>query len=157
CAGADFGEGGLGDDRAASAARIYREAVRLFRTEIPVVAAVQGRAVGGGLGLACAADFRVASPGSRFIANLAALGFHQGFGLSASLPHIVGHQRAAEMLCTARRVTGEEAHRIGLVDRLVADEDLRAAAVAFAEEIAAQAPLAVRSIRETLRSSLADQ
>ncbi|TQM02816.1 enoyl-CoA hydratase/carnithine racemase [Pseudonocardia kunmingensis] len=157
CAGANFGEGAMGDERVASSSRLYRQAVRLFRAEIPVVAAVQGRAVGGGLGLACAADFRVASPGSRFLANFAALGFHQGFGLSVSLPQIVGHQRAAELLYTARRVTGAEAHAIGLVDRLAEDGDIRAAALAFAEEIAAQAPLAVASIRETLRGPLAEQ
>ena len=94
CAGADFNaqlgralaEEGAGD--------LYREAVRLFDAKTPSVAAVQGAAIGGGLGLACAADFRVACPEARFAANFARLGFHQGFGLSITLPAIVGQQRA---------------------------------------------------------------
>ncbi|HEY0803771.1 MAG TPA: enoyl-CoA hydratase/isomerase family protein, partial [Pseudonocardiaceae bacterium] len=63
CAGADFGDGGdFADDRVAAAQRLYRRAVQLFDVQTPIIAAVQGAAVGGGLGLACAADFRVADP-----------------------------------------------------------------------------------------------
>ena len=120
CAGADFSAQSqaeaLPEEGAAS---LYREAVRLFRAETPVVAAVQGAAVGGGLGLACSADFRVAAPEARFAANFAQLGFHHGFGLTVTLPLIVGHQRALELLYLGRRISGEEAHRIGLCDRLV--------------------------------------
>ena len=65
---------------------------------------MQGAAIGGGLGLACSADFRVASPEARFSANFARLGFHHGFGLSVTLPGIVGNQRALELLYTGRRV-----------------------------------------------------
>jgi hypothetical protein len=76
--------------------RVYRQAFGLFMVRKPVVAAVQGSAVGGGLGLALAADFRVAVAQSRFVANFARLGFHQGFGLSVTLPAVVGRQRALE-------------------------------------------------------------
>jgi enoyl-CoA hydratase/carnithine racemase len=153
CAGADFagGPGAEPDDRG----RLYEEAVRLFACRTPVVAAVQGAAIGGGLGLALAADFRVASPEARFAANFARLGFHHGFGLTVTLPAAVGQQRALELLYTGRRVAGDEALRIGLCDRLVPAERLREAAHAFAAEIAASAPLAVRSIRETMRGDLA--
>jgi enoyl-CoA hydratase/carnithine racemase len=158
CAGADFhGESeaeGLPEDGAST---LYREAVRLFRAPLPVVAAVQGAAVGGGLGVACSADFRVAAPEARFTANFARLGFHQGFGLSVTLPAIVGRQYALEMLYTGCRIGGEEAHARGLADRLAPLDDLRAAARAFASEIAGSAPLAVRSIRQTLRGHLADE
>lgn len=150
CAGADFRRGGADD-----AGDLYAHAVRLFAAPTPVVAAVQGAAIGGGLGLALAADFRVGAPESRFAANFARLGFHHGFGLTVTLPDVVGRQRALELLYTGRRISGEEAHRIGLVDRLVALDDVRAEAHALAAEIAASAPLAVRSIRRTMRGDLA--
>jgi enoyl-CoA hydratase/carnithine racemase len=134
---------------------LYAEAVRLFEARTPVIAAVQGAAVGGGLGLACSADFRIAAPEARFAANFARLGFHQGFGLTVTLPAIIGGQRSLEMLYTGRRVRGEEAARIGLADKLVPADQLRSAAYEMAAEIAASAPLAVRSIRETMRGHLA--
>jgi 2-(1,2-epoxy-1,2-dihydrophenyl)acetyl-CoA isomerase len=136
---------------------LYAEAVRLFEARTPVIAAVQGAAIGGGLGLACSADFRIAAPEARFAANFARLGFHQGFGLTVTLPAIVGGQRSLEMLYTGRRVRGEEAARIGLADKLVPADQLRPAAYELAAEIAASAPLAVRSIRETMRGHLAAQ
>lgn len=158
CAGADFHHesdaDALPDEGAAS---LYHEAVRLFRAPLPVVAAVQGAAIGGGLGVACAADFRVAAPEARFAANFARLGFHQGFGLTVTLPPIVGHQYALEMLYTGRRITGEEAHARGLCDRLADLAGVRAAARELAAEIAGSAPLAVRSIRQTMRGHLADE
>jgi 2-(1,2-epoxy-1,2-dihydrophenyl)acetyl-CoA isomerase len=135
----------------------YREAVRLFAASLPVVAAVQGAAVGGGLGLALAADFRVASAESRFWANFARLGFHHGFGMSVTLPALVGQQAALDLLCTGRRVRGEEALELGLCDRLVSTDRIRQEAHGFAAEIASSAPLAVRAIRRTLRGDLADR
>jgi enoyl-CoA hydratase/carnithine racemase len=156
CAGADF-TGRSGRPGAGGAKELYAAAARLFRVRTPVVAAVQGAAVGGGLGLACAADFRVASPQARFCANFARLGLHHGFALTVTLPAIIGEQRALDLLCTGRRVGGEEAARIGLADRLAEPEGLRAAAQELAAEIAAGAPLAVRSIRATMRGTLADR
>ncbi|MGJ3508050.1 enoyl-CoA hydratase/isomerase family protein [Enemella sp. A6] len=157
CAGANLSEGGLGEELVDWARTLYATAVTLFDLELPIVAAVQGTAVGGGLGLACVADLRVASPSTRFHANFAGLGFHQGFGLSVTLPRIIGEQAATDMLLTARRVTGEEAHRLGLADRLVEDGRVREEGLALAEQIAAQAPIAVRSMRKTLRGDLADR
>jgi 2-(1,2-epoxy-1,2-dihydrophenyl)acetyl-CoA isomerase len=158
CAGAALG----GADRQASSERLragdfYREAARLFASDNPVVAAAQGASGGGGLGLALSADFRVASPETRFWANFARLGFHHGFGLTVTLPALVGQQAAFELLYTARRVRGEEACSLGLCDRLVPSERIRVEAHALALEIAASAPLAVRSIRQTLRGDLADR
>ena len=142
---------------AASPRQLYQEAARLFDATTPVVAAVQGAAVGGGLGLACSADFRVTCPEARFAANFARLGFHHGFGLSVTLPDIAGQQHALDMLYTGRRVRGDEAARMGLCDRLVAAGELRSAAHGLAAEIARSAPLAVRSIRATMRAHLADR
>ncbi len=150
CAGANFN--GPREDKPG---QLYREAVRLFSTKTPVVAAVQGAAIGGGLGVALMADFRVGCPESRFAANFARLGFHNGFGLTVTLPGLVGQQKALELLYTGRRVPGEEAFQLGLCDRLVPIESLRAEAHAFALEIARSAPLAVRSIRQTMRGELA--
>ena len=152
CAGADFSS-----TESYSTGDLYTAAARLFRTTKPIVAAVQGAAIGGGLGLALAADFRVAAPEARFSANFARLGFHQGFGLSVTLPRLVGQQRAAEMLYTGRRLTGTDAHEIGLTDRLVPLDELGATARGLAAEIAGSAPLAVQSIRLTLRGDLADR
>jgi len=159
CAGADFSSprpAGTTTDQEPTP-HLYEEAIRIFAQPLPIVAAVQGAAIGGGLGLALAADFRVAAPEARFAANFARLGFHHGFALSVTLPRTVGAQKAAELLYTGARIGGEEALRIGMCDRLVPADELRAAAVAFATEIATSAPLAVRSIRETLRDGLVDE
>ena len=154
CAGADLagGSSGSGLD-----SRLYDAAAQLFESPIPLVAAVQGAAVGGGLGLALAADFRVATPETRFAANFSRLGFHHGFGLTVSLPHAVGPQFARDMLYTGRNVYGDEAFRVGLCDRLVPAGELRTAADAFAHELAEAAPLAMRAIRSTMGLGLAEQ
>jgi enoyl-CoA hydratase/carnithine racemase len=162
CAGADFtGRSSAVPVRAGTesggAGSLYEEAVRLFDAKTPVVAAVQGAAIGGGLGLACSADFRVACAEARFSANFARLGFHQGFGLSVTLPAIVGQQHSLELLYTGRRITGEEAARIGLCDQFVARDELLVAAHGLAAEIAATGPLALRAIRQTMRDGLADR
>ena len=135
---------------------LYDQAVRLFSVEKPIVAAVQGAAVGAGLGLALVADFRVASPDARFSANFVKLGFHPGFGLTHTLPRVVGAQRADLMFLTGRRVRAEEALAWGLVDELVPGEELRQSAFALAAELAENAPLAVVATRKTLRGKLAE-
>jgi enoyl-CoA hydratase/carnithine racemase len=164
CAGAKFGDAPplvrTGPDGSPEGrggwrpAHLYEEAARLFDVEVPLVAAVQGAAIGGGLGLALVCDFRVATPRTRFVANFAQLGIHHGFGLSVTLPLVVGHQAAMRMLLAAHEVSGEEAARIGLCDRLVAEDDLMTAATTFAGGIAGLAPLAVRSMKRTLRGRL---
>lgn len=98
------GDGTTGD--------LYREAVRVFSNKKPIVAAVQGAAIGGGLGLAVSADFRVTCPEARFAANFTKLGFHPGFGLTVTLPEVIGKNNAALMFYTSRRVTGEEAFKM---------------------------------------------
>ncbi len=151
CAGADFSNGPL----RASGPHVYDVAVRLFEQPLPLVAAVQGAAIGGGLGLALAADFRVGAPEARFAANFATIGLHHGFGLTVTLPRLIGNQAALNLLLTGRRVPGEEALELGLLDRLVPLDELRDAALALATEIAVNAPLALRSIRATMRQGLA--
>jgi len=153
CAGADLTSG---TER--TVGELYGHAVRLFAAELPVVAAVNGAAIGGGLGLALSADFRVASPESRLSANFARLGFHHGFGLSVTLPDVVGRQAATWLLYTGRRINGEEAAALGLCDRLVdSTEEIRSEARSMAAELAAAAPLSVRAIRATMRRGLAER
>ncbi|MCR9276450.1 MAG: enoyl-CoA hydratase/isomerase family protein [Pseudomonadaceae bacterium] len=166
CAGANFGAGS--DDASASdefteegfqntTGKLYSEALRLFRCRKPIVGAIQGAAIGGGLGLSLVPDFRVAAPEARFSANFTKLGLHPGFGISVTLPRLIGEQAASLMLLTGRRVKAEEALATGLVDILSSTEDLRADAVKLAREIAGNAPLAVVSVRSTLRRGLADE
>ncbi len=157
CAGADFANRpATGSSAGETGKHLYKEAIRLFRTRKPIVAAVQGAAIGGGLGLALMADFRVTCPEGRFSANFNRLGFHPGFGLTCTLPRLVGQQKANLLFYTGRRVTGEEAVAMGMADVLVPLAELRAAATALATEIAQSAPLAVMSTRETVRRGLAD-
>jgi 2-(1,2-epoxy-1,2-dihydrophenyl)acetyl-CoA isomerase len=152
CAGLDFTANGTQD-----IAELYRHALRLFASPLPVVAAVQGAAVGGGLGLAMSADFRMCTAASRFSANFSRLAFHHGFALTVTLPRAVGHQVAADLLFTGRRVGGEEALGLGLCDALVGEGDLLERATMYATSIAASGPLAVRSIRATLRQGLVER
>jgi enoyl-CoA hydratase/carnithine racemase len=159
CAGADFSNRDATPPQRSPRALnpIYAEALRLFACTKPVVAAVHGSAVGGGLGLALVADFRVTCPEARFSANFNRLGFHPGFGLSATLPRLVGIQRAALLFYTGRRVGGEEAVAMGLADVLVPQDQVRREATRLAREIAISAPLAVQSTRATLRQGLVEQ
>src|SRR5436309_8739385 len=152
CAGADFSkrmDTGTVQEAARSGAgrHLYKEAIRLFRTKKPIVGAIQGAAVGGGLGLALVPDFRVTCSEARFSANFNRLGFHPGFGLTATLPRLVGAQQAALLFYTGHRISGSEAVRIGLADQLAELEEVRGAAQAMALEIAQSGPLAVIETR----------
>ena len=164
CAGANFGDGSTLDGQGRrpnepgpGVAPLYVEGNRLFRTKKPIVAAVHGAAVGGGLGLAMVADFRVSCPETRFCANFARLGFHPGFGLTVTLPAVVGQTKAALMFYTSRRVTGEEAYAMGLADVLVPQQQVRDAAINLASEISENSPLGLVATRMTMRGDIADR
>lgn len=165
CAGANFQGGRQGAKPAGLQApgqkqgvgdHLYAQAVRLFATKKPVVAAIHGAAVGGGLGLALVADLRVGCSETRLAANFTQLGIHPGFGLSFTLPRVIGQQKAYDMFYTGRRVSGEEAFSMGLLDELVAAPEVRDTAHRKAAQIAGAAPLAVVSVRETLRGAFAE-
>jgi enoyl-CoA hydratase/carnithine racemase len=138
-------------------AHLYVQAVRIFRNKKPIVAAVHGAAIGGGLGLAVSADFRVTCPEARFAANFTKLGFHPGFGLTTTLPELVGKNNAELIFYTSRRVTGEEAYRMGLANACVPQDQVRSAAMKLAQEIAECSPLGLLSTRATMRAGLADR
>ena len=142
CAGADFGGGKRPDP-----AMIYNEAVRLAGRRKPMVAAIKGAAIGGGLGLALAADFRIGCTETRLQANFTRIGISPGFGLTFTLPRIIGRQAALDLFLTARRIEGEEAYRLGMLDRLVLQEDVETHAEALAYELASNAPSAMLATR----------
>src|SRR5262245_1354738 len=167
CAGANFGDGSTLDaagkrpgEAMSPIAHLYTHAVRLFGSKKPIIGAIHGAAVGGGLGLALVPDFRVTCPEARFCANFTRLGFHPGLGLTVTLPELGGRATTATaaMLCyTSRRPTGDDALRIGLADLVVPQAEVRAAAQKLASEIAENAPLGVVATRATLRAGLADR
>jgi enoyl-CoA hydratase/carnithine racemase len=160
CAGANFNTPAADtgpDGRRRNSGELYIEAVRIFRNKKPIVAAVHGAAIGGGFGLAMSADFRVTCPEARFAANFTRLGFHPGFGLTVTLPEAIGRTNAALMFYTSRRVTGEDAFNMGLASVLVEQDQVRAAALKLAAEIAENSPLGLISTRATMRAGLADR
>lgn len=148
CAGADLVSG------REEPPKLYAQAMRLFSLKKPIVAAVQGAAIGGGLGLAIAADFRIVSPSSRLSANFVKIGIHPGFGMTHTLPRLIGAQKAALLFYTGRRLGGGEAVAIGLADQMVEEDRLRQTAIDLAAEIAENAPMAVEATRATLRAGL---
>jgi enoyl-CoA hydratase/carnithine racemase len=170
CAGADFSDPtrqeqekreqerkGEPADKLGPINHLYIQAVRIFRNKKPIVAAVHGAAIGGGLGLAVSADFRVTCPEARFSANFTKLGFHPGFGLTTTLPELIGKNNAELMFYTSRRVTGEEAYRWGLANECVPQDQVRSVAMKLASEIAECSPLGLLSTRATMRAGFADR
>jgi enoyl-CoA hydratase/carnithine racemase len=161
CAGADFRsdvapDPTAGNTFAATTAAFYAQALRIFEAPVPTVAAVQGGAIGAGFGLALACDLRVAGSGGWFQVNFVRLGIHPGFALSMTLPRLIGPGRAADLLLSARRVDAEEAGRIGLVERVVAQDAVLDEAVGLAMQIAAGSPGATAATRATLRAGLGE-
>lgn len=161
CAGANFTAprstpGGAGSS-AEGGSSLYEEALRIFACTKPMIAAVQGPAIGGGLGLALAADFRVACAEARFSANFTRLGFHPGFGLTVTLPELIGRNQAELLFYTSRRVSGDEALGLGLVNELVPKAQVRERALALAAEIAECSPLGLVATRSTMRRGLVER
>ena len=157
CAGANFhARAAGGDEVPGTTSRLYQNAVRLFACTKPIIAAIQGAAIGGGFGLSLVADFRVVSPDARFGANFVKLGINPGFGLTYTLPRIIGIQKASLLFYTGRRITGEQALEWGLADLVATAETVREQAVKLAREIAECAPLAVQSTRATMRRGIVE-
>lgn len=162
CAGANFRTGESPDptdarsfERRTSA--FYAQAARIFASPVPVVAAVQGAAIGAGAGLALACDLRVFGERGWLQANFVRLGIHPGFAMTLTLPRLVGPGRAAEIFLTGRRVEADEALRIGIAESVVSEGNELARALETARVIASGAPLAVAATRATLRANLVEQ
>lgn len=152
CAGADFSKKEVMNKKRSikEVNPLYQEAIRLFSCTKPIVAAIEGSAIGGGLGLALTADFRVSCPEAKFSANFNRLGFHPGFALSYTLPKLIGLQKSAWMFYTGVRLNGTKALDLGLIDFLVEQNEVRNQALALANEIAISSPRAVQATRKSL-------
>jgi len=144
-AGADIGE--LAEMDPIGGIRVSRQGQETFRfierLHKPVVAAVNGYALGGGLELALACHIRIAAENARFGLPEVKLGIIPGYGGTVRLPRLVGRGRALELILTGEMIDAAEAHRIGLVNRVVPQAELRAAAEALVGKILANGPIAV--------------
>ncbi|HVQ43027.1 MAG TPA: enoyl-CoA hydratase-related protein [Vicinamibacterales bacterium] len=155
-AGADINELAVqtpvsGREHARSGQRVFDRIERLGK---PVIAAVNGFALGGGCELAMACTLRIASDTAKFGQPEINLGLIPGYAGSQRLPRLVGRGRALEMLLTGAQITAEEAHRIGLVNKVVPAASLMTEARALAHTLAGKAPVAVRYILEAVAGGL---
>lgn len=139
-----------GQDQTASMRRFYDSFLAVARTPVPVLAAVNGHAVGAGACVALACDIAIVSTAAKIGFNFAKLGIHAGMGGSWTLPRAVGPQRAAELLYTGRLVSGEEAVAYGMALEAVPAAEVLPRTLALAADIAASAPQAVRQMKATL-------
>jgi enoyl-CoA hydratase len=154
-AGADIGELAVLDTRGAEEASAYGSAIfrRIAESRAPVIAAVNGFALGGGCELALACAIRIASENAKFGLPEVGLGIIPGYGGTQRLPRIVGEARALEMIMTGRTVDAAEAERIGLVHRIVEGEAV-AAGAAFAREFACHSLPVLACARSAVRRAL---
>jgi enoyl-CoA hydratase/carnithine racemase len=157
-AGADFksqiqraGEGRRPHERSFA---MYEPFLSILDIEVPVIAAMNGHAIGGGFGLALVCDVRIAARDAKYGANFARLGLSPGMAISYLLPRLVGASRAAELLFTGRLLRGEEAEQVGLASRAAPADQVAEVAREMAGEIAANAPIAVRMTKALIRDGL---
>jgi enoyl-CoA hydratase/carnithine racemase len=133
---------------------MYEPFLSLLDVPVPIVAALNGHAVGGGFGLALVCDLRVGALEAKYGANFVKLGLAPGMAISYLLPRIIGLPRANELLLTGRLVDGAEAERLGILNRAVAAAEVLPVAMELATSIAAAAPLAVRATKASIRRGL---
>jgi enoyl-CoA hydratase/carnithine racemase len=134
---------------------MYEPFLSLLDIAVPVIGALNGHAVGGGFGLALVCDLRIGARDAKYGANFAKLGLAPGMAISYLLPRVIGLPRANELLLTGRLVDGVEAERLGILNRAVDAADVLGEAMAIAQQIAANAPLAVRATKAAIRNGLA--
>ena len=158
CSGADLTGGGGGvslpptqSDHLDDLGWVGRQALAVYGLDKPVIGAVNGVAAGAGMSLALACDMRVGSEKAQFKTVFIERNLSPDSGMSFFLPRIVGYSRAADLIYTSRAVEADEAHRIGLLDRLVDHDDLLEHAVELALQTAAWPPLALRVSKRVLQ------
>jgi enoyl-CoA hydratase len=159
CSGDDVkqimaGAGESVSTRLSAAPQLTPAADALLHTDVPVIAAVNGAAVGWGMELAVMADIRIASERARFGELFVKRGLCCDAPGLGRLAQLVGRAHAAELLFTGRIIDADEAQRIGLVSRVVAHDDLLPTVLELAGEIAANPPLAVQRMKRGLREAL---
>jgi 2-(1,2-epoxy-1,2-dihydrophenyl)acetyl-CoA isomerase len=141
-------------DRAFDRLGIGRETLALKNYDKPLIAAVNGAAAGGGFALAMLHDIRLASERATFTSAFVRIGLVAEMGLSYTLPRAIGLEAAMDVMLTGRSVKAGEARELGLVRKVVAHERLISDAIAYAEQIAAQPPVAVQFAKRALVRSL---
>ncbi|HEY9218337.1 MAG TPA: enoyl-CoA hydratase/isomerase family protein [Phenylobacterium sp.] len=170
CSGADLLGGA---DRAAAAAQtgapppptsqserldemswVGRWAKLFYDFDKPLIGAINGVAAGAGMSMALACDVRIGTPESRFKTVFVERNLSPDSGMSFFLPRIVGYAAAADLIFTSRNVDAEEAHRLGLLNRIVPADRLLDEAMAYAEQMAQWPPLAIRSAKRVLQHSM---
>ena len=161
CSGADLTGGGGGvslpptqSDHLDDLGWVGRQALAVYGLDKPVIGAVNGVAAGAGMSLALACDMRVGSEKAQFKTVFIERNLSPDSGMSFFLPRIVGYSRAADLIYTSRAVEADEAHRIGLLDRLVDHDDLLEHAVELALQTAAWPPLALRVSKRVLQHNV---
>jgi len=159
CAGADFKSRGAADDEDPRLPfertfATYAPFLDVLDLEVPTIAALNGHAIGGGLGLALVCDIRVANRDAKYGANFARLGFHSGMAISYLLPRIVGVPTAADLLFSGTILGGARAAEIGLAHEAVPADEVGPAARKRAETIAGCAPMAVRLMKKNLYAGM---
>lgn len=160
CSGADVSGGGGPQQDPSQNARlddmgwVGRLAMNVYEIGKPTIAVMNGVAAGAGMSLALACDMRIGSAESRFKTVFAERGLSPDTGMSYFLPRIVGYARAADLIFTSRNVDGDEAYRLGLLDRLVAADEIMACARGVAAEMAALPPMAIRSGKRVLQYNM---
>ena len=160
CSGADVGylDEMLREERLEEARALVEAGRRVARTVVeapkPVIGAINGPAAGGGANLALACDLRIASERASIGQTFNRIGLHPDWGGTYFLPRLVGPSKAAELIFTGEMVDAEEAHRIGLFDRVVPHEDFRDAVAELAGRLAAKPALPLRLAKRALRKSL---
>ena len=160
CAGADFSTlQSFASESGLTGAAGMREGIRRFydafmkvlEVEQPVIASINGYAIGGGLAFALLCDIRVASTSAKLAANFAKVGIHPGMGITYTLPRAIGLERASELLFTGRFISAEEAEKIGLISRAVPPEKLEEEVLMLAREISENAPYVIKLTKKILR------
>ena len=161
CSGADLTSGGGGQNTAPTQNEhlddlgwVGRQALSVYGLNKPVIGAVNGVAAGAGMSLALACDVRVGTEKSRFKTVFIERNLSPDSGMSFFLPRIVGYSRATDLIYTSRTVDAEEAHRIGLLDRLVDHDDLMERALELAGQMTAWPPLALRMSKRVLQHNM---
>ena len=161
CSGADLTGGGGGQNTAPTQNEhlddlgwVGRQALAVYGLNKPVIGAVNGVAVGAGMSLALACDVRVGTEKSRFKTVFIERNLSPDSGMSFFLPRIVGYSRATDLIYTSRTVDAEEAHRIGLLDRLVPHDTLMESALELAAQMTGWPPLALRMSKRVLQHNM---
>ena len=158
CAGVESEQLGPADDTALfsplSALAERNAAAAIASINQPVIAAINGDALGPGLELALSCDIRLAAPGARFGLPEVAAGLIPMGGGTQRLPRLIGRGKALELILSAETISAEEALKIGLVSRIVPQTDLMAEADVLARNVASKAPIALRYIKEAVNQGM---